>query len=217
MKFEVLQRQMAARPVFRLQDLHRGRAPAPHEVVQLSHWVRGKRVLRLKKGLYTLAPAYRTGRPADRSGELSALTVAEPLYRPSYLSLHWALSRYGLIPEAAGVLTSVTTLKTARFQNALGSFNYQHVQPKYYFGFLRQPGYWMAEPEKALLDFIYLGIPRAQALTEALFREGYRLQNLHVVNKKRLQELLARFKSPRVQQGGQILLKLLGRQGGRHD
>jgi hypothetical protein len=127
--------------------------------------------------------------------------------------LEWALSHYGLIPEAAGPLTSVTTLKTARFKNPLGAYLYQHVQPAYFFGFTRRPGYYLAEPEKALLDFIYLGIPRAAPLTSTLLRESYRLQNLDLLKKKRLNEMLARFTAPRVQSGGKIVLSMMRSKG----
>ena len=40
--------------------------------------------------------------------------VANRIYSPSYISLHSALSFYGMIPEEVVQLTSVTTLKTAR-------------------------------------------------------------------------------------------------------
>ncbi len=95
--------------------------------------------------------------------------VACRFYRPSYISLHTALSIYGLIPEAVTGITSVSTLKTARFENGFGQFSYQSVKPELFFGFkpvslpvnaavVNAPEQvWMlAHPEKALLDLLYL-------------------------------------------------------------
>lgn len=87
--------------------------------------------------------------------------VAGIIYKPSYVSLHTALSVYGLIPEAVASTTSITTRKTATFDNELGWFSYKSVKPKLYFGFdIRQqagPRYFrLAQAEKALLDLLYI-------------------------------------------------------------
>lgn len=196
---------MRGRLVFRPVDLHGGNPAQAHETVQFSQWVKDEKLIRLKRGLYTLPPE-------EHSTPVSALSLAEPLYRPSYISLAWALSHYGLIPEAVGSVTSVTTLKTARFKNKFGSFIYQHVHPRYFFGFVRQQGAcpcWMALPEKALLDFIHLGIPASEPLTERLLMNGYRFQNLQSLNAGRLKSFLRRFPRSRVQMGGRILLSVL--------
>ena len=95
--------------------------------------------------------------------------IAGRLYRPSYISLHTALSIYGMIPEAVTSITSVTTLKTAKFENRFGQYSYMTIKPDLFFGYkpvLLQNGEadmgkpqkaWMlAYPEKALLDLLYL-------------------------------------------------------------
>lgn len=41
--------------------------------------------------------------------------VANLIYSPSYISLHSALEFYGMIPEEVVQITSVTTLKAAKF------------------------------------------------------------------------------------------------------
>ena len=87
--------------------------------------------------------------------------VANRIYAPSYISLHSALSFYGMIPEEVVQLTSVTTLKTAKFENPFGVFHYQNVKTPLYFGYevkTMQNGRRLlfATPEKALLDLLYL-------------------------------------------------------------
>jgi len=95
--------------------------------------------------------------------------VAGRIYRPSYISLHTALSIYGMIPEAVTSITSVSTLKTVRFDNAFGQYAYQNVKAELFFGYkpvmlpvnatvinAPQHAWMLAHPEKALLDLLYL-------------------------------------------------------------
>lgn len=87
--------------------------------------------------------------------------VANRIYTPSYISLHSALSFYGMIPEEVVQLTSVTTLKTAKFNNSFGTFHYQNVKTNLFFGYeikMMQNGRGLlfATPEKALIDLLYL-------------------------------------------------------------
>lgn len=86
--------------------------------------------------------------------------IANRLYRPSYLSLEFALDHYSLIPEAVFGYTSVTTRKTESFYTDIGNFYYQKIKKDLFFGYniINEGGinYKLAEPEKALLDFLYL-------------------------------------------------------------
>lgn len=87
--------------------------------------------------------------------------IANRIYRPSYISLHTALSYYGMIPEAVVQITSVTTLKTMTFENVFGYYSYQSIKPDLMFGYEPKPmadgrSILFATPEKALLDLIYL-------------------------------------------------------------
>lgn len=121
-------------------------------LMQLSRWTRAGYLTALRRGLHTVAEPY-------RKLPLSAPELANAIYVPSYLSLEWALSHYGLIPEAVPVLTSVTSRVTRTFQNALGRFEYRHLQSGLFGGFTRREmlgaEIYLAEPEKAVLDFLY--------------------------------------------------------------
>lgn len=92
--------------------------------------------------------------------ERALFLVANQIYQPSYVSLETALSYYGLIPETAFSLTSVTTLKTNKFETPLGAFIYASVKPPLFFGYqLLQAGgrqAKIADVEKTLLDYLYL-------------------------------------------------------------
>jgi hypothetical protein len=60
--------------------------------------------------------------------------------------------------------TSVTSRITRTFENVCGRFIYRHVKSGLFWGYLelktdRGP-YLLAEPEKALLDYLYLNLAR---------------------------------------------------------
>ena len=134
--------------------------------------------------------------------------VANRIYSPSYISLHNALSFYGMIPEEVVQLTSVTTLKTAKFENAFGTFHYQNVKPSLYFGYEIKTtqngrGLLFATPEKALLDLLYLNpfYKTEQDMEELRLDEDF-MQN--EFNTTRLTDFLSRI-------GNKALEKRVGR------
>ena len=127
----------------------------------LSRWIKKGLLIRLRREWYTFPELLQ--RP-----EFSHY-IAGRFYRPSYISLFTALSIYGMIPEAVMSITSVTTLKTASFENPFGQYTYMTVKPELFFGYklvmlpngvggIGQPqqAWQIAYPEKALLDLLYL-------------------------------------------------------------
>lgn len=127
----------------------------------LTRWTKKGLLLRLRQEWYAFPELVQ--RPDF------ARYVACRIYRPSYISLHTALSIYGMIPEAVSSITSVSTLKTAKFENAFGQYAYQNVKPDLFFGYKPvmlplntaiinppQLAWMLAHPEKALLDLLYL-------------------------------------------------------------
>lgn len=116
-------------------------------------WVQKGYLVHLRRGMYAFAE-YK-GVP-----EMS-LYFAGRIYNPSYISLHTALSFYGIIPESVSQITSVTSLKTAVFKNEFGEYSYKSVREDLMFGYEsrqlangRTAAY--ATKEKALLDLLYL-------------------------------------------------------------
>ena len=120
-----------------------------------------------KKGLLTKLRNQYYAFPEYRQAPDFSRYVANRIYAPSYISLHSALSFYGMIPEEVVQLTSVTTLKTAKFENAFGTFHYQNVKQSLFLGYeikmmqnsslpATNRSLLFATPEKALLDLLYL-------------------------------------------------------------
>lgn len=87
--------------------------------------------------------------------------VSNVLLQPSYVSLETALSFYQFIPEAVYSIEAITTVKTISYASPAGNYHYHAIKPAYFFGYSIQ--FWdrlpllMAEPEKAILDYLYLG------------------------------------------------------------
>lgn len=130
---------------------------------------------------------------------------------PSYICLHTALSFYGIIPEAVVEITSVTTQKTCRYENAFGQFSYQTIRPRLFWGFepkTMRDGkqYMMATPEKAIIDLLYL-YPQYSTLDEMRelrFDEDWMREEL---NKERLMEYAERIGSNALTRRVKLLMK----------
>jgi predicted transcriptional regulator of viral defense system len=122
---------------------------------QISMWVKKGHLLRLRNGVYAFAKDKET----IKGEEIAAL-----IYEPSYLSLESALAWYGFIPEMVYSYVSVTARINRKFTNDFGTFLYRHIKPELFWGYTetktRHGHYLMAEPEKALLDYLYLNLSK---------------------------------------------------------
>ena len=119
----------------------------------LTRWCNQGLLIRLRQGWYAFSEC--------RQIPEFARYVAGRIYKPSYISLHTALSFYGMIPESVVSINSVSTLKTTSFSNDFGTYTYQSIKPELFFGFeLKKTSDGrsipFATPEKALLDLLYL-------------------------------------------------------------
>ena len=87
-------------------------------------------------------------------------TIANEIYKPSYISFESALYHYHLIPEVVMGITSANGKNTHRFKSDFGNFIYKKIKPSLMFGYkimkYSNSIYKIAEIEKAVLDFFYL-------------------------------------------------------------
>lgn len=151
---------------------------------QITLWCKKGLILKLKKRLYVL-------NENDRKVNPSRVFIASQLVSPSYISTQYALSYYGLIPERTTDITSVTTKKTSTFKNAFGTFVYQHLKASCLTGFVEQKdengfSYFIAEPEKALVDYFYLNLGSFPYNDLLIFEESYRFKKNHGLKQKKL-------------------------------
>jgi predicted transcriptional regulator of viral defense system len=159
--------------------------------VQLHRWCNGGKLIPLRRGMYAFPDRY-------RPGVINPSELANHLYTPSYISRHWALGYFGMIPEAVVTYTSVTSRVPRTFTNAFGTFRYQHVKQSAFFGYnatrIGESRVLLAEPEKALLDFWHL---ERGTWNEPRMRE-MRFQNTDTVDVTKLRSYAERFESPRL-------------------
>jgi predicted transcriptional regulator of viral defense system len=172
MRFASLLAIVGDEPLFETGFLLAGDVDPADVRRQLSRWVAGGHLVQLRRGLYALAPPYRKTEPHP-------FLVANRLVRGSYVSLQSALAHHSLIPEHVPVVTSVTTGRPQRRDNAFGSFEYHHCPPGQLNGFRVEPlggnqEAFVATPKKALADLVHL-VPGADS---AAYLSGLRLTNL---------------------------------------
>jgi predicted transcriptional regulator of viral defense system len=156
--------------------------------VQTARWKKAGKLLALRRGLYVLAGA-----------NAPVPVLANRIVEPSYLSGLWALSFFGMIPEAVWEFTSACRVSPRRklYITPLGRFSYRQV--KFFGGYerLKMDRYdvLLATREKALLDTWYWA---GGEWTAPRHRE-MRYQNMDDVRPDRLQEYMRRFDSPRME------------------
>ena len=168
--------------------------------MQIYRWCKAGMLLPLRRGVYAFPDRYRT------SG-VHAAELANIIYAPSYLSTHWALGYYGMIPEHVAQFTSVTPRTTKTFENIFGTFVYRHIKTAAIFGYraveIDKRKVLLAEPEKALLDLWHL----EQGEWGENRMEEMRFQGFEIVNAEKLRRYAARFESPRLTKATEVFLR----------
>jgi predicted transcriptional regulator of viral defense system len=202
MKFDVLLELVGALECFDLALVTQGFDERREGIrVQLSRWMKQGRLIGLRRGMYTLPDAY-------RRAPLCPESLANQLYRPSYLSGLWALGYHDMIPEQVVWLTSVTSRVPRRFENAFGVFDYRNIKQDAFFGHVtvqsRGRDVWVATPEKALLDHWHL--TPGEWTPERLMEMRY--QHPDRVAASRLHAYADRFGNPRLHRAAERWLTL---------
>lgn len=130
---------------------------------------------RLTRGVYQLSI-----NPAE------ARAVANQLYYPSYLSFETALARYGILSQIPYTQTFATIKKSKKLWLKDIEIEYSQLKKDLFFGYILTDGIYIARPEKALLDQLYLvSRGRRRLSTEEL--------DLSVINKKILLQYAKKF------------------------
>lgn len=120
---------------------------------KIHRWLDEGQLISLKRGLYAV--------PSPAS-TLSLPLMANHLYGPSYVSMEFMLSYYGVIPERVAQITSVTTRRGKQFSNTLARFSFQHLPPNFYALDIKRiiaaprTAFMAASLEKAVCDWLVL-------------------------------------------------------------
>ncbi|MDD5704165.1 MAG: hypothetical protein PHU23_19195, partial [Dehalococcoidales bacterium] len=176
MEFDLLLKLVGDDPIFESSLLLAGNVDPKLIYIQLSRWVKAGKIYRIRRGLYSIAPPYQKIQPHP-------FLVANHLQKASYVSLQSALSYYGIIPEVVNIITSVSTGRPERVKTPLGMYEFRHIKTELLFGYqmteLGGQSAFVATPEKALLDLIYLQ-PGGDSIA---YLKELRLQNTEKLNR----------------------------------
>ncbi|NOY76206.1 MAG: hypothetical protein GXP32_10530 [Kiritimatiellaeota bacterium] len=164
----------------------------------LKRAVANKELLRIRRGLYCLAPRF-------QRHSLNLYSLAQRIYGPSYISLESALSYHGLIPEAVYTVTSVSKKKSREFATPVGNFSYSHIPLRVFYTCVdrisdsNKESFFMATPLKALTDYVYVNQKEWKDLKPVLESLRVDQEELSKTNWKDLKKLLPEYKNRRVE------------------
>jgi predicted transcriptional regulator of viral defense system len=148
--------------------------------VKLSRYKKSGYLTSPRKGVY-----YLTGEVENK------YKIANKVYRPSYISLDSALSKYGIIPETVYALTSITTKATREFSDDQTIYRYYKIKKNAYTGYhIIENDVLMAEPEKAVVDYLYFVAQGKRELNDRL--------NLSKLDKQKILKWALFFKDKRL-------------------
>ncbi len=207
MKYVDLLNRVADMPCFTTRFLAAG-GNLPQIRLQVSRWVKAGRLIKLHKGLYTLSEPYRKIKPEPFS-------IANRLKSASYVSLQSALAWYGLIPEFVPVVTSVTTGRPRLIETPIGRFDFRHINKSFFWGYqqielMDGQTAFIAQPEKAMLDLVYL----TPGGDKEDFIKELRIQDVEQIDKAVLREFSDRTQSPKLKRAFQNIARIIDKGDG---
>lgn len=108
--------------------------------------------------------------------------LANRIYQPSYISFESALSYYHIIPETIYTVFSATT-KASRIFEALDTrCVYHRIKKELFFNYRAEKinglTFLIAEPEKAVADYLYFVFLKKKSLNERIDLTGLSKKNI---------------------------------------
>ncbi len=122
--------------------------------------------------------------------------LANRMYSPSYISLETVLSQEGIIPETVYSVTSVAPKSARSFVVDGKVFEYSKIKPVAFTGYFKKEEFLIAEPEKALVDYLYLASLGKRRLSERLYLDKLDQEKIkryvELYNNRKLKKLVKR-------------------------
>ncbi len=157
-------------------------------------------LIRLKNGFFLIREKIMNGIPFEQ--------VANMLYGPSYVSMEWALSFYGMIPERVHTVTSMTLGRNKDYHTSIGDFSYYTLSAESYsVGVMLKKApdfvgsFLMASPEKALVDTVFKtckNLDKNQLKDELLESKRMDRERLRGLDKDLLGEIIKSYRAKHV-------------------
>ena len=108
-------------------------------------------LVRVKRNIYILREKW------NRLDRMEKFQIANLIQVPSYISLMTAMDYYQITTQIQqDFIESIAVKRTKDTEIQKNVFNYSKIKTELYFGFLKEKDAFIANPEKALLDAIYL-------------------------------------------------------------
>jgi predicted transcriptional regulator of viral defense system len=132
--------------LFSLSDIFQLTAiPKPSLSVQLTRLVKTNILNRVAQVWYE--NPFNTPSPEE---------IAMVIRYPSYISMEYALSKHGILSQATYTLTLMTTKLPYLYKTKQTVYEYHQIGKTLFWGFKKDGTVQIAQPEKALLDLIYI-------------------------------------------------------------
>jgi len=168
--------------VFTPQDVSKALGiTAASALVTCSRYFKKGLLIRLKKNYYSVRDKW------EALSEEELFRAANILQVRSYISLTTALAYYNITTQVQrDFYESICLKRTKEVVQGGKTFTFTKISKKLYNGFLRKEGFFLATPEKALADAVYLAaIGRYSIDMEAI--------DMTKLDKKKLAKITAQF------------------------
>lgn len=99
--------------------------------------------------------------------------VIPVVWGPAYISMEWALHYHSVLDQRYYVFTCVTTKRPQIIKSKIGDIVLKHIKEELFFGYDQN---FIAHPEKALLDILYLKREMPYGELNLEFLDSERLQ-----------------------------------------
>lgn len=166
--------------------------------------VKNEELIRLKNGFYLINEKI----THESVKVIPFEQVANLLYGPSYVSMEWALSFYGMIPERVHTITSMTLGRNKEYHTSIGDFSYFTLSSESYSIGITQKkspdfvgGFLIASPEKALADTVFKtckNMDKNQLKDELLKSKRIDRECFHELNKELLEDIAKSYRAKHV-------------------
>jgi len=119
--------------------------------VSANRYVKRGLLVRVKRNIYVLKEKWKTIEKEQK------FILANLVQVPSYISLMTALDYYEITTQVQrNFIESVAVKRTKEIEIEGTIFNYTKVNKSFYSGFSREREFFIATPEKAFMDAVYL-------------------------------------------------------------
>ena len=137
---------------FGYEEISRALGITPQSArVSASRYVNQGLLIKVKRNIYVLKEKWNVLEREEK------FILANIVQVPSYISLMTALDYYEITTQIQRDFIESVALKRT-WETEVGNvfFNYTRIKPELYWGFIREKDFFIASPEKAFLDALYL-------------------------------------------------------------